>query len=142
MASFFHNPRTGSTWFPRDYAKERIQMSKYADIEIIKEHILAATTKALDLAIEEIPTINVKEYIDKEQAYMEGYAKGVIYGGLLEGYGLDKIEYKPVIKTPSGEIIGKWIVKENGNCECSVCGREMQLGFINYCGNCGAYMKG
>ena len=129
-------------------------MSKYADIETVKEHILAVcvsskfghglftTTKALDLAIEGIPTINVKEYVDKERAYMEGYAKGVIYGGLLEGHGLDEIKYKPVIKTPSGEIIGKWIIKENGNCECSVCNREIQFGFTNYCGNCGARMKG
>ena len=64
-------------------------------IETVKEHILAVcvsskfgnglftTTRALDLAIEEIPTIDVKEYADKEQAYMEGYAKGVIQGGLL-----------------------------------------------------------
>ena len=129
-------------------------MGKYADIETVKEHILAVcvsskfghglftTTKALDLAIEGIPTIDVKEYADKEQAYMEGYAKGVIQGGLLEGYGLDDVKFTPVVKSPSGKIIGKWIVKENGNCECSVCGREMQFGFINYCGNCGAYMKG
>lgn len=129
-------------------------MSKYANIETVKEHILAVcvsskfghglftTTKALDLAIEGIPTIDVKEYADKEQAYMEGYAKGAVYSGLLEGYGLDKVKFTPVTKSPSGEIIGKWIVKENGNCECSVCGREMQFGFTNYCGNCGAKMKG
>lgn len=28
--------------------------------------------------------IKVDEYVDKEQAYMDGYAKGVVYGGLLK----------------------------------------------------------
>ena len=37
---------------------------------------------------------------------------------------------------------GEWIVRENGNNECSVCGREKQDGWINFCGFCGAKMKG
>lgn len=134
-------------------------MSKYADIETVKEHILAVcvsskfghglftTTKALDLAIKDIPTIDVKEYADKEQAYMKGYAKGVIHGGIStigteEEYGLFGTKFTTVVKSPSGEIIGKWVVKENGNNECSVCGREKQDGWVNFCGFCGAKMKG
>lgn len=37
---------------------------------------------------------------------------------------------------------GEWIVKANGNNECSICGREKQDGWINFCGFCGAKMKG
>lgn len=37
---------------------------------------------------------------------------------------------------------GEWIVKANGNNECSICGREKQEGWINFCGFCGARMRG
>ena len=37
---------------------------------------------------------------------------------------------------------GEWVVKANGNNECSVCGREKQNGWVNFCGFCGAKMKG
>ena len=90
-----------------------MQMNRYADIDTIKKHILAVcvsakfghglftTTKALDLAIKDIPTINIKEYADKDQAYMEGYAKGVAQGGLLTGYGLGCKTWTKKENTPS-----------------------------------------
>lgn len=31
-----------------------------------------------------LPTLDITEYADKHQAYSEGYAKGVVYGGLLK----------------------------------------------------------
>lgn len=37
---------------------------------------------------------------------------------------------------------GDWVIKANGNNECSICGREKQDGWINFCGFCGAKMKG
>lgn len=39
------------------------------------------------------------------------------------------------------EMEGEWIYG-NGNGECSICGREKQYGWDNYCGYCGAKMEG
>ena len=136
-------------------------MGKYADIETVKEHILAVcvsakfghglftTTKALDLAIKDIPTINIKEYADKDQAYMEGYAKGVTQGGLLTGYGLGCKTWTKKENTPSvvpSRAEGEWIIeidaKGNTYGRCTICGMKQYAGQLNYCPNCGAKMKG
>jgi len=37
---------------------------------------------------------------------------------------------------------GEWIIRENGNKECSLCGHERQDGWDYFCGYCGAKMKG
>lgn len=44
---------------------------------------------------------------------------------------------------PSAESVqGEWIIRENGNKECSLCGHERQDGWDYFCGYCGARMKG
>ena len=40
-----------------------------------------------------------------------------------------------------GRPHGEWIVLENGNVECSICHREKQDGWDNFCGYCGADMR-
>ena len=47
-----------------------------------------------------------------------------------------------LVTTEQSSEVGEWIVKANGNNECSVCGREKQNGWVNFCGFCGAKMKG
>ena len=49
----------------------------------------------------------------------------------------DKLLALPSTDRPTG----KWIYG-NGNGECSVCHHERQYGWDNYCGNCGAKMRG
>lgn len=46
------------------------------------------------------------------------------------------IEKAPSSDRPSGE----WIIRENGNKECSLCGHERQDGWDYFCGYCGAKM--
>ena len=44
---------------------------------------------------------------------------------------------------PSADAVhGEWIIRENGNKECSLCGHERQDGWDYFCGYCGARMKG
>ena len=47
---------------------------------------------------------------------------------------------------PDADVVehrrGEWVTLPNGNTQCSECGKEMQFGAINYCGNCGADMGG
>ena len=38
-------------------------------------------------------------------------------------------------------VHGEWVIRENGNKECSVCGHERQDGWDYFCGYCGARMK-
>lgn len=49
----------------------------------------------------------------------------------------DKIRELPSADRPSGE----WIIRENGNNECSLCGHERQDGWDYFCGYCGAKMR-
>lgn len=46
------------------------------------------------------------------------------------------IEKAPSADRPSG----KWVIRENGNKECSLCGHERQDGWDYFCGYCGAKM--
>ena len=39
-------------------------------------------------------------------------------------------------------VQGEWVIRENGNKECSLCGKERQDGWDYFCGYCGAKMKG
>ena len=44
---------------------------------------------------------------------------------------------------PSADAVhGEWVIRENGNKECSLCGHERQDGWDYFCGYCGARMKG
>lgn len=43
----------------------------------------------------------------------------------------------PSADRPSGE----WIIRDNGNKECSLCGHERQDGWDYFCGYCGAKMR-
>ena len=36
---------------------------------------------------------------------------------------------------------GEWVIRENGNKECSLCGHERQDGWDYFCGYCGAEME-
>ena len=47
------------------------------------------------------------------------------------------------IEALSAEAVqGEWVIRENGNKECSLCGHERQDGWDYFCGYCGARMKG
>lgn len=51
-------------------------------------------------------------------------------------YAEEQINALPSADRPSGE----WIIRENGNKECSLCGHERQDGWDYFCGYCGAKM--
>ena len=53
-------------------------------------------------------------------------------------------DYSDAIKAlPSADSVqGEWVIRENGNKECSLCGHERQDGWDYFCGYCGAIMEG
>ena len=63
------------------------------------------TLETIIKAIEKMPTIEVKEYADREQAYMEGYAKGSVEG-YVKGFASAEV---------SEDAISKEWVQDNGN---------------------------
>ena len=49
---------------------------------------------------------------------------------------------KRIEELKADAVHGEWIIRENGNKECSLCGHERQDGWDYFCGYCGAKMKG
>lgn len=129
-------------------------------------------TEALDLAIEALRQTESEDCISKHDLWkiIEDNAYWVTYnetstekGMTLTGINQALNECPPV--TPPKKVVaqinidtenlierikeeyeitdkvGEWIYG-NGHGECSVCKHERQYGWDNYCGNCGAKMKG
>lgn len=102
--------------------------------------------EALNMAIEALsaePTdlISRAEAIEELGEYFD-HLKRIDKRGIkrIEPISLDCkgiINELPSADRPSGE----WIIRENGNKECSLCGRERQDGWDYFCGYCGARMK-
>jgi len=58
-------------------------------------------------------------------------------------HGLAKENSELKAQLESAEAVqGEWVIRENGNKECSLCGHERQDGWDYFCGYCGARMKG
>lgn len=141
-------------------------MSKYADIEQIKEVIRSEWVKYIPMdldinlsfvlgKISEVPTIEAMKYpqVDgitptlvtpefSEDAISREWLKKWMFtewdGNQLTAFKMT--DFAPSVIPNAKE--GEWIVRENSNNECSVCGREKQDGWVNFCGFCGAKMKG
>lgn len=109
----------------------RIKDIKSALYKIIDENkrLEKETTENILRALGDLPTIEVNEYADKDQAYMEGYAKGVVYGGLQ-----NRAEGKWIINEPIESGFGTIF-------ECPYCKYEVEFEPTNYCPNCGAKMR-
>ena len=51
-------------------------------------------------------------------------------------------EVRNLMALPSADAVqGEWVIRENGNKECSLCGHERQDGWDYFCGYCGARME-
>lgn len=78
-------------------------------------------------AIKAIESRQTEQWIDADVDYNNGLESAVA-----------EIKALPSADRPSGE----WVIRENGNKECSLCGHERQDGWDYFCGYCGARMKG
>ena len=91
--------------------------------------------KAVDNLIDNAPTIEQEIYITGEASnlYIDGYREGMKdYKQLVA-----KVEELEKEKRPQGE----WIKTDGNSFECPFCHRLFDFG-DNYCGYCGAKMKG
>ena len=92
--------------------------------------IEALSAKPTDLvsradAIEAIESRQTEQWIDTDVDYNNGLESAV-----------SEIKALPSADRPNGE----WVIRENGNKECSLCGHERQDGWDYFCGYCGAKM--
>ena len=76
-------------------------------------------------AIEAVENLQTEQWIDSDIDYNNGLQSAIA-----------EIKALPSADRPSGE----WIIRENGNKECSLCGHERQDGWDYFCGYCGAKM--
>ena len=92
-----------------------------------------------------LPTIEVSEdCISREYILGEAFTSDE-YNGETKSFDLPVVSVRDIEDAPSvvpSREEGEWVVKANGNNECSICGREKQNGWINFCGFCGSRMRG
>ena len=94
--------------------------------EVLKENEWITNTEGggLEDIIDNAPTVNLEE-----RSFIEGFKEGCEHG-------------KKCYERPQGE----WIEKRDTNgclhIYCNQCGAKAQVGFISFCGKCGAKMRG
>lgn len=131
-------------------------MSKYADIEQIKEVIRSEWVKYIPMdldinlsfvlgKISEVPTIEVEDAISREYLKSFGYINKGDFNSVKTIR--EWIDNAPSVIPKPKE--GEWIYTSDksgyiGNPveQCSICGAEYEQAPFNYCPNCGAKMKG
>lgn len=97
-------------------------MSKYIKLEDAKVAI-REKFKSIEDRVEiinvlnRLPTLNITEYADKDQAYMEGYAKGVVYGSLLKDAPIENKCHRHGIRLEDGTLIYECIGCDKQDCE-------------------------
>ena len=87
------------------------------------------------------------QYIRREEIIHDEVCKGIECQDCPFAEGPECRLRRYILHTaPSADVVevrhGEWVVKANGNNECSICGREKQNGWVNFCGFCGAKMGG
>lgn len=84
---------------------------------------LISRADAINAVMEESRKVYTSEYANAERIIYEA----------------DAVEALAML--PSAEAVqGEWVICENGNKECSLCGHERQDGWDYFCGYCGARM--
>lgn len=112
----------------------------------VAEKALSALPSAEAVSMEE----HVKELNDLASAWKNKFINAEkrteeIYDETMAKVANECKECKERLRNlrPSAEAVqGEWIIRENGNKECSLCGHERQDGWDYFCGYCGAKMKG
>ena len=135
-------------------------MSKYADIEQIKEVIRTEWVKYMPMDLDvnlsfvlgkiaEVPTIEVSEDCISREDFLKTIDDNVShqYSDTYETYGLDlwALFVRMVKNAPSvvpSRAEGEWKLTINDDYRCTACGLITSYYKANYCPNCGAKMKG